>query len=88
MSFQMPSELVQGERMTLVEDIVKLKKEKNAIILAHNYQRSEVQEIADYVGDSVELSKKAIGERRAKIMVFSAVYFMAESVAIGKSVVF
>jgi len=68
--------------MTLAEDIVKLKKEKNAIILAHNYQRSEVQEIADYVGDSIELSRKAMEERDAKRIVFSAVDFMAESAAI------
>lgn len=85
----MPGELVQGESMTLVQDIIKLKKEKKAIILAHNYQRPEVQEIADYVGDSIELSKKAMEERRARIIVFSAVDFMAESAAIlnpGKKV--
>ncbi len=85
----MASEFVQRDIMTLAEDIIKLKKEKNAIILAHNYQRAEVQEIADYVGDSIELSKKAMEERTAKIIVFSAVDFMAESAAIlnpGKKV--
>jgi quinolinate synthase len=73
----------------LTAKIQKLKKEKKAIILAHNYQRPEVQEIADYVGDSIELSRKAMQEKDAEIIVFSAVDFMAESAAIlnpGKKV--
>ncbi len=68
--------------MELVEKILKLKREKKAIILAHNYQRPEVQEIADYVGDSIELSRKAMDERDAEMIVFAAVDFMAESAAI------
>ena len=63
------------------KEIERLKKEKNAIILAHNYQIKEVQEIADFVGDSFELAK--IGkEADADIIVFCGVRFMAESAAI------
>jgi quinolinate synthase len=68
--------------MTVVDRIVKLKEEKKAIILAHNYQRPEIQDIADYVGDSIELSRKAMEEKDARVIVFSAVDFMAESAAI------
>ncbi len=67
--------------MDEVERIRQLKKERNAIILAHNYQRGDVQDIADFVGDSFGLSQKAV-DSGADIIVFCGVDFMAESAAV------
>ena len=64
--------------MTVVEEIQKLKQEKNAVILAHYYVRPEIQDIADYIGDSFYLSKVAVGLKEQTI-VFCGVSFMGES---------
>lgn len=66
----------------LVSKILKLKKEKKALILAHNYQRPEVQDIADYVDDSVGLAKRAVEDPEAEVVVHCSVDFMAETAVI------
>jgi quinolinate synthase len=77
----MPNGVCAMSNSNLIKEIDRLRRERRAVILAHNYQVDEVQDIADFVGDSLELSRQA-ASTPAEVIVFCGVHFMAETAAI------
>lgn len=81
LDFFKKNRLKKMDKQFLIQEINRLKQQKNAVILAHYYQNEDIQDIADFVGDSLELSKKAQATS-ADVIVFAGVHFMAETAKI------